>query len=438
MTKRELIGNTLKKQYFIREFIDAGGMADVYLAWDQVRTARMAVKVLRRDLAINPRFYQMFNSEADKLHDLEHPNIVRLYEFGREGDIVYIVMEWVEGGNVRDLIKKQKGPLSLDQASRILKEVSSALHYAHQKNIFHCDIKPANIMLRSDKRVLLTDFGVARRAAETTWGGTPVYMAPEQFPELPYSGTVDARTDVYALGVTLYEMLSGGGVPFRGDSHTIPGQKTRERIAWEIQYRPIPPLSRYNQGLSNPVANVVQTALNKDPARRYNTVMELSRAFEQARTGKQTFRGTRRTVVPSVPPRVEPTPAPSHLHASAPSPPPISPPSPIPSQTPQPKGPHLYGRAGEWVGRTVEITRSGVTIGRSHKNILHLREPSVSRNHATITRSFFGRGLFIRDENSTLGVFVNGQRIPVQNTVRLKHGDTIQLGFYQVFELRES
>jgi eukaryotic-like serine/threonine-protein kinase len=236
----DLAGTTLHERYFLREKVGAGGMADVYLAWDNMRSTRMAVKVLRRDLAQDPRFYQMFAKEAELLRQLEHPNIVRLYEFGSQDEIAFIIMDWVEGSNLHQTITERKAPLGLDEVAWVLDGICPALGFAHQNNVFHCDIKPANIMLHVDGRVLLTDFGVARLAQDQALGGTPTYMAPEQFAE---DNEVSVRTDIYSLGITLYEMLSGGKLPFRGETASSQGSTVRDRIAWEHRNLPPPPLN---------------------------------------------------------------------------------------------------------------------------------------------------------------------------------------------------
>src|SRR3972149_724015 len=208
----DLVGQSLLQRYFLRQHVGAGGMADVYAAWDHLRSAKVAVKILRPDLASKPRFFRMFAKEAELLSDLTHPNIVRLYEFDQQDDIAFIVMDWVDGANLRQAIAQRRKPFSLVETAGLLQTITSALHYAHQKSVYHCDVKPANILLHEDGRVLLTDFGVARLAAEQGGAGTPPYMAPEQF----LGERVDERTDIYALGVTVYEMLTGGQFPFLG------------------------------------------------------------------------------------------------------------------------------------------------------------------------------------------------------------------------------
>lgn len=423
----------LKKQYFLRELAGSGGMADVYLAWDKLRSAKMAVKVLRRDLAENKNFYQAFEKEARLLEELQHPYIVRLYEFNREGDIVFIVMAWVDGIDLRNRIANAGRPLSLAEVSQILSPICSALNFTHQKGAFHCDIKPSNILLHENGRdVFLADFGVARVAHEQAGGGTLPYMAPEQFSH----ERVSAQTDIYALGITLYEMLSGGILPYRGETSS-PGTTAKERFSWEHHFMPLPPLTQFNPGLPQSVIAVIERALTKTPAERFRTSLEFFNAFEQAR-------GDLRTTTPEHQTIYEPS--------SLPVRPPSQPPAVLPvRQTPPPvmtsqvqppsvnqfrQGiPHLFVRSGELTGQYIPISaRSGLTIGRGAVCQVRLQEKSVSRVHATIFLT--KRGAYVRDEGSSLGTLLNNQRIPPNVPMPVHHGDIIQTGYYQVFEIR--
>lgn len=446
----DLSGQTLLDRYYLREHIGTGGMADVYLAWDSKRSTKMAVKVLRRDLANNPRFFQQFAKEAELLRKLEHPNIVRLYEFEKAGDIVFIIMDWVEGGNLKQVLHERKKPCTLEEVSHILGSVCSALNYAHQNEVFHCDVKPANIMLHADGRVLLTDFGVAHLADQRGYGGTPPYMAPEQFNK----GTIDARTDVYALGVTLYEILSGGILPFRGDSPNSKGSTDRERIAWEHQNMVIPPLRQYQPRLPEAVEQVVLTAMNKDPEVRFSTTMALRESFEHACaiSGREVgSSSSTRTIMEDLSSvasaaaavaqeaasRAAARAADAAQSFSAQMQQPPSRPARAPRELrertfaqPAGRGPYLYGRSGQWKDQMLPIPPEGLSLGRSSQCHIQLPESCISRVHATILST--RRGIYIRDENSKLGTFVNGQRI--FGPVLLKRGDVIQIGYYQVFE----
>jgi len=422
-----LIGTTLLDQYYLRELVGTGGMADVYLAWDRLRSTKMAVKVLRRDLASNIKSFQLFTKEAELLRKLEHPSIVRLYEFKKEGDTVFIIMDWVEGTNLRQAIIEGKRPFTLPEVSNILHPVCSALHFAHQNQVFHCDIKPANILIHVDGRVLLSDFGVARLATDDISGGTPPYMAPEQFSD----GEVDARTDIYALGITIFEMLSGGLVPFRGESPSSQGSTVRERIAWEHLNLQPAYLNELNHDVPTAVADVIATALNKDSSQRYSSTLDLRDAFEHAYNagdrGEIKSYTTGHTIYTTQRPirRVAAQPKHSSMNIQIEQ---------ADSQG-QLKGPYMLGRAGDWEGRVIRIMLNELSIGRSSDNNLKLKESSVSRNHATVIRT--KRGVYIRDENSTVGTMLNGQRIQPNAPLKLHHGDIIQIGYYQVFEFHE-
>ncbi len=409
-----LEGHTLLNRYFLREHIGTGGMAEVYLAWDNMRSTKMAVKVLKRDLIHNPRFFKMFTQEAEVLRRLEHPNIVRLYEFQCEEDIAFIVMEWVDGADLRKKISDRGKPFDSEETALVLQPVCAALHYAHQNRVYHCDVKPANILISTQDQVRLTDFGVARLAAKDTGGGTPYYMAPEQFLDNP----VDGRTDIYALGVTLYEMLTGGQYPFRGDSPNSVGTTSKERIGWEHLNQAVPSPRQLNSDLPPEVENVILTALSKQPEERFATPMDLREAFEHARMSKGQRTGSRKTTASTVldrPPRPEK---------------PVTKPQP-PAQLP--RGPYLFGTSGEMIGQAIVIPSGGLTIGRGSGNQMRLTEHSVSRKHAVIQRT--RRGVYISDQGSSLGTYVNGRKIA--GPTALKHGDVIQIGYEQQFEYRD-
>lgn len=413
----DLTGRTLNNKFFLRQLIGSGGMADVYLAWDNQRAAKMAVKVLRRDLASNRKFYRAFEKEKRLLEELQHPNIVRLFESGQDNGIVFIVMGWVDGINLKQRIHDLEHPMDLDEVGKILMPVSSALSYAHQMNVFHCDIKPANILLHENGRdVFLADFGVARWVSERGGGGTLPYMAPEQF----LHATVNAQTDIYSLGITLYQMLSGGQSPYKGDS--AEGSTPQDRYAWEHINKPLPPLHEHNPSLPKSIISVVERALDKDPRNRYESAMQLWDEFARARGGRSAGTGE-----PTVLWQVSPVPSKPISRPSVAPKPPASP-------SPQPGTLHLYGRSGELAGHQIIIPKQGLTMGRGSNNQLRMQEKSVSRQHARIL--VMKSGIYIRDENSALGTYVNGQRIPANIPVPLKHGDIFQIGYYQIFEIR--
>jgi serine/threonine protein kinase len=422
---KTLEGTTLKKQYFLRELAGRGGMADVYLAWDSLRATKMAVKILRRDLANNKKFYQAFEKEAGLLEELQHPYIVRLYEFAREKDVLFIVMAWIDGMDLKKRIVNNKRPISLADAARILEPICSALNFAHQKGAFHCDIKPSNILLHENARdSFLADFGVARVAQEQGGGGTLPYMAPEQFAK----EKVSAQTDIYALGITLYEMLSGGILPYRGETSS-PGPTVRERFAYEHIYVPLPSITQFNSSISQSIVAVLQKALSKKRSDRFRSTLDFYNAFEQARADVRVPDSEQKTVflekAVSIPPPV--------VQAV------ISDPM---TSSQNARGvnikrgePHLFVRSGERIGQSVAVpSQTPLTIGRGTTCMFRLQERSISRLHATVFLT--KRGLYIRDEDSSLGTFLNNQRIPVNKPVALKEGDVVQIGHYQIFEIR--
>lgn len=413
-----LVNTVLQDRYFLRQLVGSGGMADVYLAWDRMRASQMAIKVLRPDLANDERAWTTFKKEAHFLQELRHPNIVRFYDVGQDGNLFFIVMEWVDGTDLKRAIQDRKQPYGADDAGQILAPLSRALHFAHQSKAYHCDIKPANVLIRKlDNEVFLTDFGVSRWKFDRRGGGTPAYMAPELFA----GADVTERTEVYALGITLYEMLSGS-LPFRGESKS-PGSTSRERIAWEHNNAPLPPLQQSNPALSQTIVAVIQKALNKDPKQRFANIMDLWTTFDSARSGAASAgpAGEAKTILAPLPEISEVRPA--------------TPKSPFPPVTPGKKvgQPHLIALAGEHARNTISIPRDGLGIGRSRGNQLVLSERSVSRQHATIL--WTRRAFYIRDENSSLGTYLNGRRINAGGTVVLSHGDHITIAS-QVFEFR--
>jgi serine/threonine protein kinase len=278
----DLTGRTLNRRYRVEELIGRGGMAEVYRAYDTRRNYPVAIKVLREDLAEDWEFIQRFRAEAENLAHLAHQNIVRFYSLEQDQRIAFIVMDYIDGDTLRGRLFDMRGPLSPAKALAILRQLAAALHYAHSEGILHRDVKAGNIMLRSDGTALLSDFGIAKAAdaatATTVMPGTPAYMSPEQC----QGGLLDARTDVYSLGVVLYEMLAGRR-PFAGTQapDTVTGG-TRERIRWEQIYA-LPPSPRtYNPALTESMARVMLKALAKNPGDRYPSALALLQDFEQA------------------------------------------------------------------------------------------------------------------------------------------------------------
>ena len=277
----ELVGKTIMGRYRVDEFLGAGGMAQVYRAWDRTRAVWVAVKLLNADLADDFVFMRRFSEEAQTLERLKHPHIVRFLGFEEARGLAFMVMEYIQGRTLRRYMRLLGRPFRPGEMLRILQPVCSALHYAHQMGIYHCDVKPANVFLETSGRVVLGDFGIARlsESATVTFStpGTPAYMSPEQ---CRGGVALDGRTDIYALAVTAYEMLTLDR-PFKGDAAQSTGSRI-DRVRWEQLNAPPPPLRRLNPQISPAVERVVLHALQKDRDRRFPGALSFYRAFAQA------------------------------------------------------------------------------------------------------------------------------------------------------------
>lgn len=430
-----LSGHTLAGNYFLKEKKGSGQISDVYRAWDKKRTAQVAVKVLRRDHNADREIKQIFSSEAELMAKLDHPHIVRLYEFRDEGRLAFFVMDWVEGIDLKAALTARAEPYELAEVIDILKPVSSALNYAHTQKIIHCDVKPANILIEQTGKVLLTDFGIARRASQKNAGGTPPYMAPEQFE----NGHLTPRTDVYALGITVFELLSGGQVPFRGETKNNQSKTPttlRDRIYWEVMNLPYPSLQKYNASLPAQVDEILSTAMAKNPYQRFASALEFSQAFKALSMERfikppsklNTYTTSQEAHSPSQSERPVEQLQPSDL-----LPKPADARVKIVGQLPEGfKGAYLVCHSGQYRGYLVLLDLPYLSIGRSSSNSLRLQDRSVSRLHASLHIN--KKGVFIQDEGSTLGTVVNGHRMP---RARLRVGDVVQFGYADQFELRK-
>jgi hypothetical protein len=271
----DLIGETLLNRYRVDAFVGQGGMAKVYKAWDAKRAAFVAVKLLNEDVAEDYVLLRRFAREGLALKKLEHPNIVRFFGFEETSSLAFLVMEFVEGLTLRRYLRLLRRPLSLGEVLCVVEPICSALHYAHQMRVYHCDVKPANIFIERGGRVVLADFGVARMSESVTTtfstAGSPAYMSPEQC----RGGLIDARTDVYGLGVTTYEMLTLDR-PFKGDTEKTTGSRA-ERVRWEqVHLLPRPP-RELNPAVPPEVETVILKALEKDPRRRQQRALAFCR-----------------------------------------------------------------------------------------------------------------------------------------------------------------
>ena len=288
-SRDDLTGQTLGSCLLQRR-IGQGGMGTVYLA-RQTRPARnVAVKVLLPNLAMNSQVYQeflaRFRREADVIAKLEHVNIMPIYEYGEQDGLAYLVMPYLTGGSLRDVLVR-RGGLPLEEVVAYIDQAASALDYAHAQGVIHRDLKPANFLLHADGRLVLADFGIARIMQERSPGatltktgsmlGTPEYMAPE----MARGQTADYRADIYELGIVLFEMLSGH-VPFAGN--------TFYAVMIKHVQEPLPLLYQINPAISPKVDAVIQKATAKEPERRYSTVREMAQALRNASTALITYK----------------------------------------------------------------------------------------------------------------------------------------------------
>ncbi len=269
-----LVGKTLGK-YQISERLGRGGMAEVYKAFHPQLERYAAIKVLHGFLAEGEDFQLRFQREAKAIAALRHPHIVQIYDIDIEDESYYMVMEFIDGGTLKERLLQNKGPLPIAEMAHIFKEVASALGYAHRQGVLHRDIKPANVLLDKSGRTVLTDFGIARIVSETqftvtgTLVGTPAYMSPEQGKGLP----IDTTSDIYSLGIILYEMVTGK-VPFDAD--------TPLAVIHKHINEPLPPPRSLREDIPAALEDVILKALAKEPGDRYQTSEQLAEAADQA------------------------------------------------------------------------------------------------------------------------------------------------------------
>ncbi len=296
----------LNDRYQLIETLGTGGMALVYKAKDLMLERFVAIKVLREDFSVDAAFRERFRQEAKAAANLSHPNIVTVHDFGLDQRHLFIVMELVPGTDLKTRIR-EKGRFEVQEALDLMVQACQGLGYAHRAGLVHCDIKPHNMLVSPDGRLKVTDFGIARALAtispeersDVVWG-SPLYFSPEQAAGLPPS----PASDVYSLGVILYEMLTGQ-LPFNSPDAAELARLHREAI-------PVSPRA-LNPEIPKPLDEILMKVLSKEPAARYRTADQLGRLLNGMQTQISRPAQTPAPVVPPV----------QHQGATAPVPAPV-------------------------------------------------------------------------------------------------------------------
>ena len=269
-----MIGKVLGGRYEILEKIGGGGMALVYKAKCRLLNRYVAVKILRSEFTGDEEFVKKFKRESQAAASLSHPNIVGIYDVGMEDDIYYIVMEYIKGQTLKELIKS-KGALGIEFATNISLQIASALEHAHANHIVHRDIKSHNIMIKDDNTVKVTDFGIARAVSSTTITNTGNIIGSVHYfsPEQARGGYTDEKSDIYSLGVVMYELVTGR-IPFEGETPISVALK-------HIQEEPERPRS-INSKIPKSLEDIILKAMEKDVNQRYGSVTEIVADLKQS------------------------------------------------------------------------------------------------------------------------------------------------------------
>lgn len=401
--------------YELKELVGIGGMASIYKAFDNNLSRWVAIKVVVVGAAggTEKTLLARFKQEAQAIAALRHRNILTIYGYGEEDGLAYFVMEYVPGGSLKDRIKPGE-PFSWQQALTVIIPVSQALAFAHKHGIIHRDIKPANILMPQDDWPLLADFGLAKMQHSSTPNltvpgqvlGTMAYAAPEQIQE---SMVIDARADIYSLGIVFYELLSSK-LPFQGDT-------AFDFLMARLTDPPIP-LLKASPEVPPIFVPIVDKALAQDPNDRYPSMEQFSQALLEARyelTGSFTT---------------------------------LPPPSKNRSKQAEEKTTILDTEELEKISEVkvqLKLTASGeeispaaastdLIIGRAHKGVIPDidlapyggNQAGVSRQHSRLIRQ--GNDWLVEDMGSTNGTFVNGVKVLSHEPKKLKNGDIIRCG----------
>lgn len=276
-----LEGKILSERYKIKKMIGGGGMANVYLGTDLILKRDVAIKVLRLEYANDEEFISRFHREAQSATTLSHPNVVSIYDVGEENQIYYMVMEYIDGMTLKQYIQLH-APMEVEETIDIMKQLASAIRHAHEFGIIHRDIKPQNMLIDQYGTVKVTDFGIATALSATALTqtnsvlGSIHYLSPEQ----ARGGKANQKSDIYSLGIVMFEMLTGT-LPFSGQSPVS--------IALKHLQREIPSVREWNPNIPQSVENIILIATTKDPLHRYQHMMDMEHALDQALDPSQLF-----------------------------------------------------------------------------------------------------------------------------------------------------
>lgn len=404
MSFQNLVGSTLG-QYELQEFLGKGGMGVVFRALQPRLSRHVAVKILSETQANRPEQVKRFHREAETSAQLEHPHIVPIYDYGTESDMNFVVMRLLPGGSladhIEDVLLGKRTRANLQDISRLLQQIASALDYAHGRNVIHRDVKPSNVMFDDSGHAFLVDFGLVKlldnsRSNLTGAGmilGTPAYMAPEQWRDEPLS----PATDQYALGVLLFLLLSGQ-LPFDGDSSPY------ELMQQHCEVRP-PEVHLLQRDIPPKVSAVIHRALAKTPAERYPTASEFATAFTEAILSG----GYVTNAAPS-----------SQLDDADTF---------SPGTLKRPVGGLRVEQSRDegMVGIEVAVEKTPFTIGRLNRDLNFNGDRNVSRNHVHIVQDDGGE-FFAIDQGSTLHTVVDNITLQPLSPHPLYHQSRISLG----------
>ena len=255
-------GQKINDRYEIIRSIGEGGMANVYLGYDTILDRNVAIKILRGDLSNDEKFVRRFQREALSASSLAHPNIVEMYDVGEDDNVYYIVMEFVEGKTLKQLLKK-RGSLTLSEAIDIMLQLTDGMAHAHDSYIIHRDLKPQNIMIKDDGQIKITDFGIAMALNATQLTQTNSVMGSVHYlpPEQASGKGSTIKSDIYSMGIIFYELLTGN-LPFKGDNAV--------EIALKHMRDPLPSVKEMNSSIPQSIENVILKSTAKNPKNRYD------------------------------------------------------------------------------------------------------------------------------------------------------------------------